>query len=129
MPKALFVAAALLVAAVLPGGAWAQSVQVGAAPAGVHLAGGGFVDPEGRPLYEFGWDTMKGMSHCVGACAKTWNPFVAGSDAKPMGDWSIIERGDGSHQWAYKDKPLYTFSKDTAGKPATGVSMNWTLAN
>ena len=123
MRKALF-AAAFLAAASLAGVASAQSASVG-----VHLAGGGFVDPQGKPLYEFGWDTMKGMSHCVGACAKTWNPFVAGPDAKATGDWSIIERGDGSHQWAYKDKPLYTFSKDAAGKPATGVSMNWTLAN
>lgn len=128
MRRALFVAAALFatfMAATFQGGAaWAQAM-----PAGVRMAGGGFVDPDGRPLYEFGWDTMVGMSHCVGKCAKDWPPFIAGPDAKPAGDWTIIERGDGSHQWAYKNKPLYTFSKDTAGKPATGVSMNWTLAN
>jgi len=123
MRKALF-AAAFLAAASLAGGVSAQAM-----PAGVHTAGGGFVDGQERPLYEFGWDTMVGMSHCVGPCAKAWPPFVAAADAKPMGDWTIIERGDGSHQWAYRNKPLYTFGKDTPGKPATGVSMNWTLAN
>jgi predicted lipoprotein with Yx(FWY)xxD motif len=30
--------------------------------------------------------------------------------------------------WAYKGKPLYTFARDTAGQPATGVSANWPAA-
>jgi predicted lipoprotein with Yx(FWY)xxD motif len=116
--------AAIFAAASLAGSAFAQTM-----PAGVHLSGGGMVDDKGRALYTFKWDTMKGMSHCEGNCAKAWPPFIAPADAKPFGDWTIIERGDGSHQWAFKDKPLYVFAKDTPGKPATGVSQNWDLAH
>jgi predicted lipoprotein with Yx(FWY)xxD motif len=122
--RSVILAAALLVAAALTGGASAQSM-----PPGVHMAGGGMVDGQGRALYTFKWDTMKGMSHCEGGCAKAWPPFIAAPDAKPFGDWTIIERDDGSHQWAYKDKPLYVFAKDTPGQPATGVSQNWDLAH
>ena len=116
-------AAAIFAAASLAGGAFAQVM-----PAGVHMAGGGMVDGQGRALYTFKWDTMKGMSHCEGGCAKAWPPFIASADAKSSGDWTIIMRDDGSHQWAYKDKPLYLFAKDTPGQPPTGVSHNWALA-
>jgi predicted lipoprotein with Yx(FWY)xxD motif len=30
--------------------------------------------------------------------------------------------------WAYKGKPLYTYAKDTAGQPASGVGPAWPLA-
>jgi predicted lipoprotein with Yx(FWY)xxD motif len=122
MRKAILVAA-ILVAASLAGGAQAQAM-----PAGVHMSGGGMVDDQGRALYTFKWDTMKGMSHCEGNCAKAWPPFLAPPDAKPSGDWTIIARDDGSHQWAFKDKPLYVYAKDTPGQLATGVSQNWDLA-
>jgi predicted lipoprotein with Yx(FWY)xxD motif len=117
-------AAAIFAAASLAGGAFAQAM-----PDGVHMSGGGMVDGQGRALYTFKWDTMKGMSHCEGHCAQAWPPFVAAPDAKPSGDWTIIARDDGSHQWAFKDKPLYLYAKDTAGQPATGVSQNWDLAH
>ncbi len=100
----------------------------GAQPAGVRATADGMTDAAGDPLYVFKWDTMKGMSHCEGPCAKAWPPLLAPSGAKPSGDWSLVMRGDGAVQWAYKDKPLYSYAKDTPGKPATGVSENWTLA-
>lgn len=104
--------------------AWAQGE-----PSGVKRADGVLTDPQGKPLYTFVMDTMKGMSHCTGACANAWPPFVAAKGAKPAGDWTLVTREDGSQQWAYKDKPLYTFAKDEAGKPGTGEAMsNWKLA-
>jgi len=109
-------------------GVWAGEASAQTMPAGVHVAGGDMVDPQGRPLYTFKWDTMKGMSHCEGHCATVWPPFLASADAKPFGDWTIIQRDDGSHQWVYKDKPLYIFAKDIAGQPAAGISQNWDLA-
>lgn len=98
-------------------------------PMGVKRAEGVLTDPAGKPLYTFVMDTMKGMSHCTGPCATAWPPFEAASGAKAAGDWSLITREDGAKQWAYKDKPLYTFAKDAAGKPGTGeASSNWKLA-
>jgi predicted lipoprotein with Yx(FWY)xxD motif len=46
--------------------------------------------------------------------------FLAGPKAKPAGDWSIIARERGAHQWAYKDKPLYTFPADKPRQPGQG---------
>jgi predicted lipoprotein with Yx(FWY)xxD motif len=60
-----------------------------------------------------------------------WPPFTAPADAKPTGDWSLITRPGGAKQWAYKTRPLYTFSKDTgAGQTAgNGYDGNtWHLA-
>jgi predicted lipoprotein with Yx(FWY)xxD motif len=53
---------------------------------------------------------------------------MATATDKDMGDWTVITRDDGSKQWAYKGQPLYTYARDTAGQPATGVSANWPRA-
>jgi predicted lipoprotein with Yx(FWY)xxD motif len=98
-----------------PGLAAAQS-----APSGAKLSQGVWTDPAGKPLYTYDNDTMKGMSHCEDDCARAWPPFLAGPTAKPLGDWSLIPRGGGVRQWAYKDKPLYTFPADKAGEPGQG---------
>lgn len=104
--------------------AWAQGE-----PTGVKRTDGVLTAPDGKPLYTFVMDTMKGMSHCSGACATAWPPFIADAKAKPAGDWTVIDREGGVKQWAYKDKPLYTYAKDEAGKPGTGEAMsNWKLA-
>ena len=114
-------------AIVLVGAAGAASGQT--MPAGVKMANGAMVDAAGKPLYVWDRDTMKGMSHCNGDCAAKWPPLVAKPGSKPSGDWSIITREDGSSQWAYKDKPLYTFAPDEPGQPPKGAAIpHWTLA-
>ncbi len=72
-----------------------------------------YADAQGRTLYTYDKDMVKGVSACVDDCTKTWPPALAASGAKAFGLWSIILRADGSKQWAFKDKPLYTFVKDT----------------
>ncbi len=90
---------------------------------------GVLVDPAGLPLYTFDYDTMVGMSHCGGECAVTWRPFKAAPGAQPVGDWALIGRDDGSVQWTYKTKPLYTYAKDVPGGPISGGDHpNWRLA-
>ena len=37
-----------------------------------------------------------------------------------MGDYSTITRDDGSKQWAYKGRPLYTWKKDKKPGDITG---------
>jgi predicted lipoprotein with Yx(FWY)xxD motif len=90
---------------------------------------GTLADAAGAALYTFNYDTMIGMSHCEDDCARMWPPLAAPRTAKPFGDWSVIPRPDGSAQWAYKNKPLYTYSQDRPGQPARGLDApNWTRA-
>jgi predicted lipoprotein with Yx(FWY)xxD motif len=77
-------------------------------------AGKMWTDDKGMTLYTFDKDDQ-GKSNCYDQCAKNWPPFAATADAKAEGDWTIIDRTDGSKMWAYGGKPLYTFSRD--GKP------------
>jgi predicted lipoprotein with Yx(FWY)xxD motif len=79
-------------------------------------------DAKGMTLYTFDKD-MKGVSMCSGKCAMNWPPLTAAADAKPMGDWITVKRDDGSMQWAYKNKPLYTFAKDTKPGETTGEGV------
>jgi predicted lipoprotein with Yx(FWY)xxD motif len=77
------------------------------------------------PIYTFAHD-KDGHSTCVGDCAKTWPPVIAPPDAKQVGDWTPIERDDASRQWAYKGRPVYTYSRDEPGKPiGAGIGGAW----
>ena len=115
-------------AAVSIAGAAAAADRAGP-PDGVKFTGGALATAAGQPLYIFEWDTMKGMSHCVGECLMTRRPLIAPPGASAGGDWSIVTREDGARQWAYRDKPLYTFRGDAPGQPPKGVEEGtWTLA-
>ena len=70
--------------------------------------------PTGLPLYTFQNDTKPGKSACTGECATAWPPLVAPRNARKTTDWSVVKRNDGTQQWAFRGKPLYTFVKDTA---------------
>ena len=126
-PKPAHPAPSLLIAA---GPTSAIAVApAGKPPTGVQMLNGAFADAAGRPLYTFDHDTMVGMSHCEGECAQMWPPLIAPKAAKPAGDWSLVTREDGSRQWAYRTKPLYTYSKDQPGGAALGAEIpNWKLA-
>ena len=80
--------------------------------------GKAFVDAKGMTLYDFDKDSA-GKSVCNGPCAANWPPLKATDAAAPTG-WSKITREDGTMQWAYKDRPLYTFAKDTAPADTKG---------
>ncbi len=70
-----------------------------------------FATSKGLTLYIFTKDDA-GKSNCDGGCAANWPPFMAKKNAKTWGDFTVIERGDGSYQWAYKNQPLYTWVGD-----------------
>jgi len=99
------------------------------AQAPAKTAGGVLVNGTGMTLYTFDKDGG-GKSACNGPCATNWPPLAAAADAKPGGDWSIITREDGGKQWAYKGKPLYTWSKDQKAGDMTGDGFNsvWHVA-
>lgn len=54
------------------------------------------------------------------SCTETWPPVLAGENAEPAGKWSIINRLDGTGQWAYEGQPLYTSILDQRPGDAWG---------
>lgn len=79
-----------------------------------------FVDAtSGLALYTFNGDSAN-QSNCTGGCLAIWPAHAARSGEKASGNFTIFTRGDGSLQWAYKSKPLYTFATDTVSHNATG---------
>lgn len=79
-------------------------------------------DSSGMTLYTFTKDSA-GVSNCNGGCAASWPPFAAGNAAQDVDKFTVIERADGSKQWAYDGKPLYTWQGDTAPGDATGHGL------
>lgn len=88
---------------------------------------GRLVGPNGHTLYSFAKDGTSGMSNCNDQCAHNWPPLAVTPTAKAMGDYTIITRSDGTHQWAFRGQPLYYFIKDTKPGDMTGdgVAGNW----
>lgn len=82
-------------------------------------AGTVLTDQNGMTLYTFDKDEA-GVSNCYGKCAANWPPLMAPADANAEGDWSIVERKDGSTMWAYYGMPLYTFVGDEKPGDVTG---------
>lgn len=80
-----------------------------------------FADAKGMTLYTYEKDAP-GKSRCTDKCAKFWPPALADRGARAFGDWRIIRRDDGTRQWAYRGRPLYTFAKDTDAGSEFGVS-------
>ena len=85
------------------------------------MANGMLVNTSGMTLYTFDRDVAaSGKSVCNGPCAALWPPAAAAADAKTEGDFTIAVRDDGARQWAYKGKPVYTYSADKKAGDATG---------
>jgi predicted lipoprotein with Yx(FWY)xxD motif len=71
----------------------------------------------GVTIYSFDGD-------CDEICARKWTPVLApeiGSlDRK---DWSVVRRRSGERQWAYRKKPLYTFTGDSGPHIQDGLDV------
>ncbi|WP_108126152.1 hypothetical protein [Saccharospirillum mangrovi] len=100
----------------------------GNVPVDTHSSSLGSVltDDDGMTLYIFTRDEA-GKSNCYGGCAQSWPPFEAGRNARNSGHFSVIERTDGSRQWAYDNKPLYFWVNDKKPGDVTGheVGGSW----
>lgn len=82
---------------------------------------------ETQSMYVFDGDEH-GLPTCTATCASLWLPVIASADARAVGDWSLIERSDGTRQWRYKNRPLYTYVKDGPGETlGDGVDGEWHL--
>jgi predicted lipoprotein with Yx(FWY)xxD motif len=86
-------------------------------------------DAKGMTLYTYDPDTM-GKSNCNENCARAWPPLAAPENAAPMGSWTVVVRADGSKQWAYNGKPLYTWANDRqpGDTIGDGVGNVWHIA-
>jgi predicted lipoprotein with Yx(FWY)xxD motif len=101
----------------------AQSAPATKAPDGT------WTNAAGMTLYVFDRDAG-GKSACNGPCATHWRPLMVTGSGGASGDWTVIVRDDGGKQWAYKGKPLYTWSKDAkpGDKTGDGVNSVWHVA-
>jgi len=72
-----------------------------------------FADARGMTLYAFAQDPPgKPTCGAQDECSKTWHAVIALPDAQPVEGWSLIDIGEGKKQWAYQDKPMYTYTGD-----------------
>jgi len=81
-------------------------------------------------LYTFDKD-MDGKSVCNGPCAANWPALKAEAGDRAADNYSVLTRDDGSKQWAYKGKPLYTFVQDLKPGDIKGdgfLNGTWHLA-
>jgi len=104
-----------------------------------------YVDPRGHTLYTSPQDepgksncrdtlyvratrTFSGITYHFPAleerrtCAQSWPPLLASGVAKPVGDWTIIDRPEGRKQWAFKGKPVYRSVLDQTPGDVNGVT-------
>lgn len=74
-----------------------------------------FADEKEQILYTSDQD-MPGKSMCDAECTKTWVPAYVPDGAVPEAHWSIIVRDDGKRQWAFRDRPMYTYAPENRTK-------------
>ncbi|MBF0680822.1 MAG: hypothetical protein IR164_18000 [Devosia sp.] len=86
-------------------------------------------DANGMTLYIFDKDEP-GVTNCYDSCAEKWPPLFADDAAAAEGDFSIVDRTDGTKMWAYKSMPLYYWVDDKAPGDITGDGVGgvWHLA-
>lgn len=77
------------------------------------LAAGMLTDAKGMTLYSFDKDTG-GVSACYGDCATKWPPYLGKAGDAMTEGWTLVDRTDGTKQWAYDGKPMYFFAGDKA---------------
>lgn len=125
-----FAAAALGMSALLAAcGSPKPTVGVAAA-APTKIVNGVLTGLNGKTLYTFDRDVVdSGKSACAGDCAVAWPPLVATTDAG-RDDYTVITRADNVKQWAYRGKPLYFFTRDSAAGDilGEGVMNAWHVA-
>ena len=72
--------------------------------------------PGAQRLYIYDLD-IGGHSACNLGCDGPRPPVYVSCIAKPMPDWTVVQRYNGLCQWAYKGRPLYTYFHDMPNDP------------
>ena len=86
-------------------------------------------DGNGMTLYIFDKDAV-GVTNCYEKCAINWPPMMADAAATSDGDFTVVDRTDGSKMWAYKGWPLYYWKDDVVAGDMSGDGVGdvWHLA-
>jgi predicted lipoprotein with Yx(FWY)xxD motif len=107
----------------------AEDYAGGAIKSAETSAGEILTDAKGMTLYTFDKDTA-GTSNCYDECAVNWPPLIAAAGATADDEYTLVERKDGTMQWAYNGKPLYLWKKDAKPGDMTGDGVNdvWHVA-
>lgn len=80
---------------------------------------------DGFTLYTFDNDVAgSGRSVCNAPCSGIFAPYLVEAGDVASGALSIIDRDDGTKQWAHKGKPLYKFFNDQKPGETGGDGMN-----
>lgn len=114
--------------------AWATALLEPAAPypSWVKVLGsdGGelLADPKGMTIYAYDEDRNKLVyvrgEDCSGPCIESsWAPVKADAQVPPIGNWSVVKNEDGSLQWSYQGKPLYTSKLETRPGDLSGIML------
>lgn len=86
--------------------------------------------PNGMTLYTFDEDSPN-VSNCYDSCAVSWPPYQASANATSPGNgFTIIDRRDGTRQWAKDGAPLYLWVGDSVAGDTTGDGVGgvWHVA-
>jgi predicted lipoprotein with Yx(FWY)xxD motif len=123
-----FILAAAAMAVTMPL-AYADDYAGGAIKSMNTAKGEVLTDAKGMTLYTFDKDAG-GASACYDTCATKWPPLAAAAGAAAEGKYTLIDRKDGSKQWAYDGHPLYLWQKDKKPGDMTGdgVGKVWHVA-
>src|ERR1700722_7344750 len=77
----------------------------------------------GHSFYTYDKDE-KNKSNCVDECTQNWGPAIAGVHAKPLGEWTLVDRGGGHMQWAYEGKLIYSNRMESESGVALRLPAN-----
>lgn len=85
---------------------------------------------QGMTLYQFESDLREpGKSTCNDDCAVKHPPLLAADIPAQIPDnWTLIERDDGTQQWAFNGMPLYTSKMDSHKGSDYGQGQGWIVA-
>jgi predicted lipoprotein with Yx(FWY)xxD motif len=109
---------------------WSVAFKPIATPAGFGILKGPkghlLVDSKRMTLYVSDADSPTHAA-CAGECARTWRPVEAWWLAVPsVADWTVIDRPDGTRQWAFRGRPLYRYASDfNPGEVGGGAVRGW----
>ena len=77
----------------------------------------------GVTVYGFDGDGPD-KSNCDEHCVQQWTPVLAPEiGAFERKDWSVVQRKSGERQWAYRGKPLYSFTGDSGPHIQDGLDV------